>query len=177
LQTSGANSGEIGLTYRRAQKSRQEANNPAELNKLLVSMNVMYRQMVEGGYRPQVDITEKVRGITDPKQLEKIQKEATREQILKDFDAIGDKYAEKKIQSYVDAKAKYEVGEEDLRAVINQNSFSRADIRNAVYQLSVARMRLMQEIQEGWFRDSDLTGIKNTLQDSPKNNGTKKKIF
>lgn len=143
--SNGENRNDIARVYGKASWSSNNLETPAELNKLLVSMDSLYRQIGEPGYKPQIDVSKEIAG-KSPKEQEQIINAAIQRQALKDFQDFPDKYAARQMEGYVDAKAKHAYKEQDLDQKVKSGNFSRSDIRDAAYGLAVAKMALLREV-------------------------------
>ena len=138
--------GSAAAIYQSALDSKGKLETPGELNKLVSSLSSLHRKIGRDGYKPEVDVSEKLEGETDENVRKRIKREAIRDKVLSDLDEFPDIFASKGIESYARAKAKTLVREEELRLAIDRDHIERTPVRQAAYKLASARRGLLRTI-------------------------------
>jgi len=130
-----------GETYKKAKKSFENIDNEGEPNKLVASMDALYRQAgLEEGYKPKIEYEGELSG--DEKQR------LIREKVTEDFQNYPEIYAESKIGRYVEAKARIVMAENKATELVDKDLVRRVDLRVAVFQVQQERTGLFSVVEE-----------------------------
>lgn len=128
----------ITETYENAKYSFDNLDNEGEVNKLVASLDALYKQAgVSEGYKPEIKYE-------SDEEKQKLLKEA----ITSDFNNYPELYAESKIESYVDARVRITTAEDKAAGIVEEDLFTRASFRRAVYGVQQARTGLLNVVEE-----------------------------
>jgi hypothetical protein len=131
----------VGETYKKAQYSLENIDREGEENKLIASLDSLYRQAgVNEGYKPEIEHEGELPN--DEKQR------LMREKIAKDFHDYPELYAENKMGRYVEARAKMIQAEGGVGDLVDKDMAGRAELSAATYQIQQERTGLFNVIEE-----------------------------